>query len=90
MEKVAEQGQAIAAAVEGVEQQLGADIPGTRKDMHHIFHTVAPKNKPVRFGPFHQGPLFPGTGTLWTVPISYQSCTILLLALLYQVTSTGY
>lgn len=49
MEKVAEQGQAIAAAVEGIEHQLGADIPGTRKDMHHIFHTVIPTNKGVRF-----------------------------------------
>lgn len=45
MEKIAEQGQAIAAAVGNVEQQLGADSPGTRKDMHNSFHTLVPKNK---------------------------------------------
>ncbi|KAF3337295.1 CBS domain-containing protein CBSCBSPB3 [Carex littledalei] len=37
MEKVAEQGQAIAAAVEGVEQQLGADTPGTPGSARHAF-----------------------------------------------------
>ncbi|KAJ4757542.1 CBS domain containing protein [Rhynchospora pubera] len=37
MEKVAEQGQAIAAAVEGVEQQLGSDTPGTPGSARHAF-----------------------------------------------------
>jgi hypothetical protein len=45
MEKVAEQGQAIAAAVGNVEQQMGADSPGTRKDMHDSLATAVLKNK---------------------------------------------
>jgi hypothetical protein len=58
MEKIAQQGQAIAAAGGNVEQQMGTNSSGTRNNMHDSLVTVVLKISSVRFGSIQLIPLF--------------------------------